>query len=151
MEKTDDDIALRIKDAPVLFDAGESEKTLKEEVAPRLDYLQHDEGSNEADSDEELLDIAWKYKWLALLCVCAFPLGQNCERFLALDTIRGEALGLAFGVSGTDSALGPLKATLRTELKIDNTQYGRAQLNKIFHGTMLTTLLCRPRCYRRVS
>ncbi|KAH8078305.1 major facilitator superfamily domain-containing protein, partial [Filobasidium floriforme] len=81
------------------------------------------------------LNIAWKYKWLALLCVCAFPLGQNW----------------------TDSALGPLKATLRTELSIDNTQYDLANragaiINSFwpiiggimldFYGVNIVTLAC---------
>ena len=53
-----------------------TKKELDSPEAPELRYTT--EGDVESGSDVELLDIAWKYKWLALLCVCAFPLGQNC-------------------------------------------------------------------------
>lgn len=56
-------------DAPV-------KKELDDSEAPELPYTTEEDVEN--GSDTELLDIAWKYKWLALLCVCAFPLGQNC-------------------------------------------------------------------------
>ncbi|ORY72258.1 major facilitator superfamily domain-containing protein, partial [Leucosporidium creatinivorum] len=48
------------------------------------------------------LHIPWKWKWFALALTCALPIGQTW----------------------TDAALGPLKSTLRTELGINNTQYG---------------------------
>ena len=57
-------------DAPV-------KKELDDSGAPELPYTTEEDV--ESGSDTELLDIAWKYKWLALLCVCAFPLGQNCR------------------------------------------------------------------------
>lgn len=48
------------------------------------------------------LEIPWRYKWIALLCVVLLPLGHTW----------------------TGSALGPLKNTLREELGITNTQFG---------------------------
>lgn len=85
MEKTYE-IDLRAKDSPTLLDVDESKKSShnQPETAPRLDYLggrgdqDNESGSEPTNPDEQLLDIAWKYKWLALLCVCVFPLGQNC-------------------------------------------------------------------------
>jgi MFS family permease len=46
--------------------------------------------------------IPWTYKWIALACVVAFPIGQNW----------------------TNASLGPLKNTLRQELGITNAQFG---------------------------
>ncbi|KAK7214585.1 hypothetical protein V2G26_002588 [Clonostachys chloroleuca] len=46
--------------------------------------------------------IPWTYKWIALACVVAFPIGQNW----------------------TNASLGPLKNTLRQELGITNVQFG---------------------------
>lgn len=54
------------------------------------------------DDPEVPVRIPWTYKWLALLCVVTFPLGQNW----------------------TQASLGPLKNTLRNELGITNTQFG---------------------------
>jgi hypothetical protein len=87
MEKSLNDLPVRAKGDDVGLDAAKS-ATPKEEVTPRLDYLQDEESSEQVIPDEELLDIAWKYKWLALLCVCAFPLGQNCEWWLSARFIR---------------------------------------------------------------
>jgi hypothetical protein len=56
-------------------------KELEEASAPKLHYTEEDV---ESGPDSELLDIAWRYKWLALLCVCAFPLGQNCKFILLI-------------------------------------------------------------------
>lgn len=87
MEKSLNDLPVRAKGDDVGLDAAKS-TTPKEEVTSRLDYLQDEESSEQVIPDEELLDIAWKYKWLALLCVCAFPLGQNCEWWLSARFIR---------------------------------------------------------------
>lgn len=46
--------------------------------------------------------IPWTYKWVALACVIAFPIGQTW----------------------TNASLGPLKNTLREELGITNAQFG---------------------------
>jgi hypothetical protein len=106
-----------------------TKKELDGPGAPELRYTTEEDV--ESGSDTELLDIAWKYKWLALLCVCAFPLGQNCM----FDSMPSSSVpnltcsGLA-PLAGTDSALGPLKATLRKELSIDNTQYGTQERRK---------------------
>jgi hypothetical protein len=89
MEKSLNDLPIRAKEDeyPVGLDAAKS-TTPKEEVTPRLNYLQDEESSEQVIPDEELLDIAWRYKWLALLCVCAFPLGQNCEWWLSAPVNR---------------------------------------------------------------
>jgi MFS family permease len=58
--------------------------------------------SDEGSSPEETLKISWVYKWVALLCIMAFPIGTNW----------------------TSASLGPLKNTLRTQLGITNTQFG---------------------------
>lgn len=88
MEKSLNALPIRAKEDgyPAGLDAAKS-TTPKEEVPPRLDYLQDEESSEQVIPEEELLDIAWKYKWLALLCVCAFPLGQNCEWLLSAASI----------------------------------------------------------------
>lgn len=72
-----------------------------------------------------LLPIPWQYKWLALLCACAFPIGLNCG-VLSPEGIQYQLLmpHLCVVSPGTDSALGPLKNTLRNELGINNAQYG---------------------------
>lgn len=46
--------------------------------------------------------IPWTYKWIALACVIAFPIGQTW----------------------TNASLGPLKNTLREELGVTNAQFG---------------------------
>ncbi|KAL1303061.1 hypothetical protein AAFC00_006507 [Neodothiora populina] len=51
------------------------------------------------DSDEE---VPWKLKWIALLCIVSFPIGQTW----------------------TQSSIGPLKNTLRNELGVSNAQFG---------------------------
>lgn len=54
------------------------------------------------DGDTVAFKVPWSYKWVALLCVVLFPVGQTW----------------------TGSSLGPLKSTLRKELGINNTQFG---------------------------
>lgn len=56
---------------------------------------------HENDQDTSL-QIPWSYKWLALLCIVSFPIGTTW----------------------TQASLGPLKNTLRQELKVTNTQFG---------------------------
>lgn len=54
-------------------------ETVKHDTLPTLDFEQ-----GEAEFDElPAVDIAWKYKWLALLCVVVFPIGQNCRSCVA--------------------------------------------------------------------
>ncbi|KAL0942045.1 MFS transporter [Colletotrichum truncatum] len=55
-----------------------------------------------SDADDDLKPIPWTYKWIALACVIAFPIGQTW----------------------TNASLGPLKNTLRNELGITNAQFG---------------------------
>ncbi|KAF6799581.1 MFS transporter [Colletotrichum sojae] len=55
-----------------------------------------------SEADDELKPIPWTYKWIALACVIAFPIGSNW----------------------TNASLGPLKNTLRNELGITNAQFG---------------------------
>ena len=50
----------------------------------KLDVKEHMSNASELESGDEpdptkLLEIPWQYKWLALLCACAFPIGLNCE------------------------------------------------------------------------
>ncbi|RSL62711.1 hypothetical protein CEP53_004678 [Fusarium sp. AF-6] len=62
-----------------------------------------DQDSNSPAEDEPVeKPIPWTYKWIALACVIAFPIGQNW----------------------TNASLGPLKNTLREELNITNAQFG---------------------------
>ena len=62
-----------------------------------------DQDSNSPAEDEPAdKPIPWTYKWIALACVIAFPIGQNW----------------------TNASLGPLKNTLREELNITNAQFG---------------------------
>lgn len=55
-----------------------------------------------SEADDDLKPIPWTYKWIALACVIAFPIGSNW----------------------TNASLGPLKNTLRNELGITNAQFG---------------------------
>lgn len=59
------------------------------------------EPDSESDASQGV-SIPWTYKWIALLCVVSFPIGQTW----------------------TNAALSPLKNTLRNELGITNTQFG---------------------------
>lgn len=58
--------------------------------------------SDDAPDYQPPVVVPWQYKWIALLCVVAFPIGQTW----------------------TQSSLGPLKNTLRDELGINNSQFG---------------------------
>lgn len=55
-----------------------------------------------SETSSELKSIPWTYKWIALACVIAFPIGSNW----------------------TNASLGPLKNTLRQELGVTNAQFG---------------------------
>lgn len=73
----------------------------------RTDPLSPDDDDSSAPQvlDEETLlskPIPWTYKWIALACVVAFPIGQTW----------------------TNASLGPLKNTLRQELHITNAEFG---------------------------
>ncbi|GKT56172.1 MFS transporter [Colletotrichum tofieldiae] len=54
------------------------------------------------ETNSDLKPIPWTYKWIALACVIAFPIGSNW----------------------TNASLGPLKNTLRIELGVTNAQFG---------------------------
>lgn len=41
--------------------------------------------------EEEQVEISWKYKWLALVCVMLFPIGQNCRAFFQDEAARATA------------------------------------------------------------
>lgn len=74
-----------------------------EEKKETLQVTTDDDLALEAASiQEEAKPIPWTYKWIALACVIAFPIGQNW----------------------TNASLGPLKNTLREELNITNAQFG---------------------------
>ncbi|KAH7150361.1 major facilitator superfamily domain-containing protein [Dactylonectria estremocensis] len=83
-------------------------KVLSDEKSPaiRVTGSPTDDATNSAGSgfDENAVTkpIPWTYKWVALACVIAFPIGQNW----------------------TNANLGPLKNTLREELDITNAQFG---------------------------
>ena len=74
-------------DSPALSDKDQGK--VDTPVSP-LDYVQNldvkehksnafkPENGDKTDPTK-LLEIPWQYKWLALLCACAFPIGLNCE------------------------------------------------------------------------
>lgn len=77
----------------------------KKVVLQSIQAAGDDDGNPElASTDDEAVEksIPWTYKWIALACVIAFPIGQNW----------------------TNASLGPLKNTLREELDITNAQFG---------------------------
>ncbi|KAL3422331.1 major facilitator superfamily transporter [Phlyctema vagabunda] len=75
--------------------------SVNEEKGDRQKYASDSEIHSDLEESAPIA-IPWSYKWIALLCVVAFPVGQTW----------------------TGSALGPLKNTLRIELGITNTQFG---------------------------
>ncbi|KAK7413858.1 hypothetical protein QQX98_007275 [Neonectria punicea] len=83
------------------------QRVLEDEKNPAVLVVgSSEDGNNPTDTrpDEEPVakPIPWTYKWIALACVIAFPIGQNW----------------------TNASLGPLKNTLREELNITNAQFG---------------------------
>lgn len=72
------------------------EKSINEK--PSLEEAQ----TEESHTDAPPTNVPWKYKVVCLFTVCTFSIGQVW----------------------TDAALSPLKATLRKELGITNSQYG---------------------------
>lgn len=57
--------------------------------------------------------IPWTVKWISLIAIMAMPIGM----FISVDKLMP-------GVNWADSALGPLKNTLRNEMGITNEQFG---------------------------
>lgn len=73
----------------------------------RPDVATSDLPESSADDQEPIWEemqktVPWIFKWIAFSCVVCFPMGSTW----------------------TESSLGPLKNTLRNELRINNTQFG---------------------------
>ncbi|KAM0789544.1 hypothetical protein ACM66B_000358 [Microbotryomycetes sp. NB124-2] len=77
----------------------------EEDDEKQADSIKQVAASGEEDEVSTTLpapQMPWRYKWLALLVIVLLPIGNTWA----------------------DSSMSPLKATLRRELKITNTQYG---------------------------
>lgn len=68
-------------------------------------------------------------------------LPARTELWVVLGAVVAPERALKVGLAGTDSALGPLKATLRKELNIDNTQYGTSSTARADRIPALIALL----------